>query len=71
VTVVTEVPKPLPRPTLIHRVIVRPEIGAALGAAAVFVFFSIVTDKFLSPLGIATWLDDASRWASWPSRWRC
>ncbi|MFF0487464.1 ABC transporter permease [Nocardia sp. NPDC004068] len=40
--------------------IVRPEIGAALGALVVFLFFSIITDKFLTPLGVATWLDDAS-----------
>jgi simple sugar transport system permease protein len=59
-TVVADMSGALPRPRLLHRLIVRPEMGAALGAAAVFVFFSIVTDKFLSPLGIATWLDDAS-----------
>ncbi|MEV0028163.1 ABC transporter permease [Nocardia sp. NPDC050793] len=47
-------------PSLLQRLSVRPEIGAALGALLVFVFFSIVTDRFLSPLGIATWLDDAS-----------
>ncbi|MBO0854177.1 MAG: ABC transporter permease [Nocardia sp.] len=48
------------RPSLPHRIIVRPEIGAALGAGLVFVFFSVTTDRFLSPLGISTWLDDAS-----------
>ncbi len=47
-------------PTLWQRAIVRPEIGALLGALLVFVFFSVITDKFLSPLGIANWLDDAS-----------
>ncbi|MFF3225394.1 ABC transporter permease [Nocardia suismassiliense] len=47
-------------PTLMQRLIVRPEIGAALGALLVFVFFSIITERFLSPLGIATWLDDSS-----------
>lgn len=51
---------PTSRAPLVRRAIVRPEIGAALGAAAVFVFFSIVTDQFLSPLGVSTWLDDAS-----------
>jgi simple sugar transport system permease protein len=60
VTVVAEAFESVPRPSLVHRLIVRPEIGAVLGAAAVFVFFSLATDKFLSPLGIATWLDDAS-----------
>ncbi|MBF6225295.1 ABC transporter permease [Nocardia abscessus] len=44
----------------LQRLAVRPEIGAALGALLVFVFFSLVTDRFLSPLGVATWLDDAS-----------
>ncbi|QIS21771.1 ABC transporter permease [Nocardia terpenica] len=46
--------------TLLNRLIVRPELGSALGALVVFAFFSIITDKFLSPLGVATWLDDAS-----------
>ncbi|MEV5648741.1 ABC transporter permease [Nocardia sp. NPDC052254] len=46
--------------SLLNRLIVRPEIGAGLGALVVFVFFSVVTDRFLSPLGVATWLDDAS-----------
>lgn len=47
-------------PKLWHRAIVRPEIGALLGALLVFVFFSAITDKFLSPLGVANWLDDSS-----------
>ncbi|WP_405166050.1 ABC transporter permease [Nocardia sp. NBC_01499] len=47
-------------PTIWQRMVVRPEIGAALGALLVFVFFSIITDRFLSPLGVATWLDDSS-----------
>ncbi|MGZ3141836.1 ABC transporter permease [Lentzea chajnantorensis] len=38
----------------------RPEIGAMLGALLVFVFFSVVTEQFLSVGGAATWLDDAS-----------
>lgn len=48
------------RTALLHRLIVRPEIGAGLGALVVFAFFSVVTDQFLSALGVATWLDDAS-----------
>lgn len=48
------------RNPLLSRLIVRPEIGAGLGALVVFVFFSAVTDRFLGPLGVATWLDDAS-----------
>ncbi|MFO7192633.1 ABC transporter permease [Thermocrispum sp.] len=45
---------------LAQRLIVRPEIGAALGALVVFVFFSVITEQFLTLGGVATWLDDAS-----------
>ncbi|AHI01892.1 ABC transporter permease [Kutzneria viridogrisea] len=48
------------RPGLFGRLAVRPEIGALLGAVAVFVFFSLVARQFVSPAGIATWLDDAA-----------
>jgi simple sugar transport system permease protein len=48
------------KPGLWDRLVVRPEIGALLGALLVFVFFSVVTGEFLSPLGVANWLDDAS-----------
>ena len=50
----------LAAPRLLDRMVVRPEIGALLGAVAVFVFFSVVTSKFLSVAGVSTWLDDAS-----------
>nr|WP_042183657.1 ABC transporter permease [Kibdelosporangium sp. MJ126-NF4] len=50
----------LAKPGLWDRLVVRPEIGALLGALAVFVFFSVVAGQFLSPLGVANWLDDAS-----------
>ncbi|XVV03572.1 ABC transporter permease [Actinosynnema sp. CA-248983] len=50
----------LGNPRLLDRLVVRPEIGALLGALLVFVFFSVVTERFLSPGGVATWLDDAS-----------
>ncbi|MGC7096946.1 ABC transporter permease [Amycolatopsis lurida] len=45
---------------LADRLVVRPEIGALLGAVVVFAFFSITADQFLSGDGVATWLDDAS-----------
>lgn len=48
------------RPGRWDRLVVRPEIGALLGALLVFVFFSVAADRFLSPLGVANWLDDAS-----------
>ncbi len=40
----------------ITRVLRRPEVGAAVAAIAVFVFFSVVTDVFLTPGGASTWL---------------
>jgi simple sugar transport system permease protein len=46
--------------SLLDRMVVRPEIGALLGAVLVFVFFSVVTSRFLSMAGAATWLDDSS-----------
>ena len=38
----------------------RPEIGAAVAAVAVFVFFSVAAPVFLSPAGVSTWLYSAS-----------
>jgi simple sugar transport system permease protein len=46
--------------SFLNRMIVRPEIGALLGALVVFVFFSVVADKFLTMGGVATWLDDSA-----------
>lgn len=46
--------------SMANRLIVRPEIGALIGALAVFLFFSIVADKFLTMGGVATWLDDSA-----------
>ncbi|MDQ2582812.1 ABC transporter permease [Saccharothrix yanglingensis] len=47
-------------PGLLDRLVLRPEIGSLLGALLVFAFFSVVTERFLSTGGVATWLDDAS-----------
>ncbi|MGO4102794.1 ABC transporter permease [Leifsonia sp. YAF41] len=38
----------------------RPEVGAAVAALAVFVFFSVSTEAFLTPAGVSTWLYSAS-----------
>jgi len=48
------------RSRVVDRLIKRPELASLLGAVGVFVFFSVVTEQFLSPLGVATWLDDAA-----------
>ncbi|WP_330181434.1 ABC transporter permease [Nocardia sp. NBC_01503] len=48
------------RASILQRLVVRPELGALIGALVVFLFFSIITDKFLSALGVSNWLDDAS-----------
>ncbi|HEV7908809.1 MAG TPA: ABC transporter permease [Pseudonocardiaceae bacterium] len=63
-TVTTKVPTQLDerlgKGRLLDRLVLRPEIGSLLGAVLVFAFFSLVTDQFLSPGGVATWLDDSS-----------
>ncbi|MFE2753697.1 ABC transporter permease [Actinosynnema sp. NPDC059335] len=60
----TDVPDPpderVGRARPLDRLLLRPEIGALLGAVLVFAFFSATTGQFLSAGGVATWLDDAS-----------
>ncbi|MFD8073996.1 ABC transporter permease [Streptomyces sp. NPDC059718] len=48
-----------PRP-LGHRLLSRPELGAVVGAVAVFVFFSVAADSFLRPASLGTILYAAS-----------
>jgi simple sugar transport system permease protein len=43
-----------------RRFLQRPELGAAVGALAVFIFFATITDAFARPSGIANWLDAAA-----------
>ncbi|WP_159622346.1 ABC transporter permease [Ruania rhizosphaerae] len=38
----------------------RPEIGAAVAALAIFILFSSLTQAFLTPAGVSTWLYSAS-----------
>jgi simple sugar transport system permease protein len=38
----------------------RPEVGAAVAALAIFLFFSFVTQTFLTPAGVSTWLYSSS-----------
>ncbi|GAA2784412.1 ABC transporter permease [Crossiella cryophila] len=48
------------RKGLLDRLVARPELGSVLGALAVLFFFSVLTERFLTPLGVATWLDDSA-----------
>lgn len=45
-----------PLPTLLRR----PEVGALVATLAIFLFFSLSTQAFLTPAGISTWLYSAS-----------
>ena len=38
----------------IQRLFIRPEMGAAIGAVAIFVFFEVVPPPFRSPEALAT-----------------
>ncbi|MEU8569793.1 ABC transporter permease [Streptomyces pathocidini] len=42
------------RPSLLRRLMGRPELGAVVGAAAVFVFFSLAADSFLRASSLST-----------------
>jgi simple sugar transport system permease protein len=44
----------------LRRLLVKPELGALLGAVVVFVFFAAHSDVFWSASGVANWLDPAS-----------
>jgi simple sugar transport system permease protein len=44
----------------LSRLLRRPEVGAAAGALAIFVFFTATTDTFIKPAGVSTWLFTAS-----------
>jgi simple sugar transport system permease protein len=46
--------------SVLRRLLVRPELGALIGAVVVFVFFAVLSPTFRSPAGIANWLDPAS-----------
>ncbi|MCP3819195.1 ABC transporter permease [Streptomyces sp. A3M-1-3] len=50
----------LVRTSLLRRLLGRPELGAVVGAAAVFVFFSVVADTFLQANSLSTVLYSAS-----------
>src|SRR5665648_349732 len=43
------------------RALRRPEVGAAVAALIIFVFFSVSTDAFLSAAGASTWLESSAQ----------
>ena len=45
---------------MLRRLLVRPEIGALIGAAVVFTFFAAQSEVFRSAAGFANWLDPAA-----------
>jgi simple sugar transport system permease protein len=50
----------LKRTRPVVRLLRRPEVGAAIAALVIFVFFSVYTESFLTPGGVSTWLYSAS-----------
>ncbi|NUR89952.1 MAG: ABC transporter permease [Nonomuraea sp.] len=50
----------LARVGLLRRLLIRPELGAVVGAIVVFAFFAGQSEVFRSPAGIANWLDPAA-----------
>lgn len=45
---------------VVTRLLRRPEVGAAVAAIVVFVFFSLRTDSFFTMVGAATWLESSA-----------
>ncbi|GAA5069392.1 simple sugar transport system permease protein [Thermocatellispora tengchongensis] len=45
---------------LVRRLLLKPELGAVIGAVVIFVFFSLLSEVFRSPSGVANWLDPAA-----------
>lgn len=45
---------------LLRRLLLKPELGALIGAVVIFVFFASLSDVFWSVSGVANWLDLAS-----------
>jgi simple sugar transport system permease protein len=43
------------------RILRRPEVGAAVAAMIIFVYFSVSTDAFLSAAGASTWLESSAQ----------
>ena len=59
-TAVTTADERVAQVGLLRRLLIRPELGAVVGAIAVFTFFATLSPVFRSVDGIANWLDPAS-----------
>jgi simple sugar transport system permease protein len=59
-TTVAPIDERVARLGLVRRLLLKPELGSAIGAIVVFVLFSLLSDVFRSPEGVANWLDPAS-----------
>jgi len=55
----------------VQRMLIRPEMGALIGAIALFVIFLIVAPPFREAASLATVLYASPRSASWRAAWRC
>jgi simple sugar transport system permease protein len=50
----------LKRTNAVLKILRRPEVGAGVAALLIFIFFSAITDSFLTPAGVSTWLYSSS-----------
>lgn len=50
----------LKKTTIAARLLRRPEVGAAVAALAILIYFSVSTTAFITPAGISTWLYSSS-----------
>jgi len=56
-----EVDERLAPTSRVTKVLRRPEVGSAIAALLVFMFFTLYTEQFLSQSGVGTWLNSSSR----------
>lgn len=70
-TAATAVDERLAPASLVRRLLGRPELGAVVGAVAVFVFFSIAAPTFLQASSLSTILYSASTIGIMAVPWPC
>lgn len=59
-TTATAVDERIARTSTLTKLLKRPEIGAAVAAVVIFIFFATTTNVFATPSGASTWLRGAS-----------